>query len=58
MSRVGGGFNVKIYVLAVRQGGGAGAGDGPLSPPAVRAQLTHGLFLTCTEGSRLYLHIV
>jgi hypothetical protein len=23
----------------VRQGGGAGAGDGPLSPPAVRAQL-------------------
>jgi hypothetical protein len=27
-----------IYVLAVRQGGGAGAGDGPLSPPAVRAQ--------------------
>jgi hypothetical protein len=26
-------------VLAVRQGGGAGAGDGPLSPPAVRAQL-------------------
>jgi hypothetical protein len=24
----------------MRQGGGAGAGDGPLSPPAVRAQLT------------------
>ncbi len=28
----------------MRQGGGAGAGDGPLSPPAVRAQLREGVF--------------
>ncbi len=31
-------------MLAVRQGGGAGARDGPLSPPAVRALLTLPLF--------------